>query len=209
MHDQPNELDGRVRLLDESVERLNSEVASLKLEVATLVSAIHELQFQHTGLRASAPATIPIDAPSRPSMAPAAIVVAMVAALLSWQLIVTPRQKLNSVQAAHVVGPARAPLPPPLDPLSSKTERVIVAVEPTVYKGTLTVNADRPGARVFVNRRNVGTVPIRVRNLRAGSHLVWVESEGYRRWTRVVTVPAERVTRVSVDLEPIEHAVQN
>jgi hypothetical protein len=67
----------------------------------------------------------------------------------------------------------------------------------------LSVNADRPGAIVFVNRRIVGPAPVRVRNLRAGAHLVWVESDGYKRWTRVVTVPAERVTRVSADLEPI------
>ena len=49
---------------------------------------------------------------------------------------------------------------------------------------------------------NVGTAPVRVTNLRAGAHLVWVESEGFRRWTRVVTVPAERVTRVTASLEP-------
>ena len=34
-------------------------------------------------------------------------------------------------------------------------------------------------------------------NLRAGSHLIWIERDGYRRWTRVVQVPADRVTRVS------------
>ena len=49
----------------------------------------------------------------------------------------------------------------------------------------------QPGATVFVNRQNVGIAPVRVTNLRAGAHLVWVESEGFRRWTRVVTVPAE------------------
>jgi hypothetical protein len=64
------------------------------------------------------------------------------------------------------------------------------------------VGADQPGAIVFVNRENVGIAPVRVKNLRAGAHLVWVESEGYRRWTRVVTVPAEKVTRVSAALEP-------
>jgi len=53
-----------------------------------------------------------------------------------------------------------------------------------------------------VNRESVGIAPVRVENLRAGAHLVWVESDGYRRWTRVVTVPAEKVTRVTADLEP-------
>lgn len=61
---------------------------------------------------------------------------------------------------AHVVepaAPANASPEPKATPATS---------EPTVYKGTLTVNADRPGATVFVNRKSVGTAPVRVRNLR-------------------------------------------
>jgi hypothetical protein len=95
--------------------------------------------------------------------------------------------------AAPTIEEARQSTEPPLTPL----------VEPTIYRGTLTVVADHPDADVFVNRRPVGKAPVRLRNLRAGAHLVWVEHDGYRRWTRVVTVPAERVTRVSADLEPI------
>jgi hypothetical protein len=44
---------------------------------------------------------------------------------------------------------------------------------------------------------------LRLTNLRAGSHLIWVERDGYRRFTRVVPVPADRVTRLFADLEPI------
>ena len=47
----------------------------------------------------------------------------------------------------------------------------------------------------------MGKTPVRVSGLRAGSHLVWIEREGYRLWTRVVAVPADNVTRVSVALE--------
>jgi hypothetical protein len=42
-----------------------------------------------------------------------------------------------------------------------------------------------------------------VRNLKAGSHLVWIERDGYRRFTRVVQVPADRVSRLWADLEPL------
>ena len=76
-------------------------------------------------------------------------------------------------------------------------------IKPTIYRGTLSVNADRPGATVFVNHQNMGPAPVRVRNLRAGAHLVWIERDGYQRWTRVVQVPADRVSRVWADLEPI------
>jgi hypothetical protein len=44
---------------------------------------------------------------------------------------------------------------------------------------------------------------MRLEDLRAGSHLIWIEREGYRRWTRVVAVAADRISRVSVSLEPL------
>jgi hypothetical protein len=85
------------------------------------------------------------------------------------------------------------------DPRIEKPERA----EPrmvTNYVGTLTVDAN-PEGEVFLNRKNVGRTPVRLENLRAGSHLIWIERDGYRRWTRVVPVAADRVSRVSADLE--------
>jgi PEGA domain len=202
VYDQPNEIHRRVGQLEESVERLTSEVTSLKLELATLISALRDTHFQQPHRAPEAVQRIYIAPPVRASMAPATIVVMLAVGLLSWQLTVTPHRD-PSIAPAHR---AAAAIDRVVDPVAhaavpdkASTAR---ATEPTVYKGTLSVNADRPGATVFVNRKSVGTAPVRVRNLRAGSHLVWVESDGYRRWTRVVTVPAERVTRVSVDLEP-------
>ena len=70
------------------------------------------------------------------------------------------------------------------------------------FVGTLSIDAD-PGGEVFINRQSAGHTPLRLTNLRAGSHLIWVERDGYRRWTRVVQVPADRVTRLSAELEPL------
>ena len=70
------------------------------------------------------------------------------------------------------------------------------------YVGTLSIDAD-PGGDVFVDRKPAGHTPLRLPNLRAGSHLIWIERDGYRRFTRVVQVPSDRVTRVSAELEPI------
>jgi PEGA domain len=199
VHDQSSE-----------IERLSTEVASLKLELATLVSALREHQSPTPRPPAAPRAFRKPEPPSRPSPAPAAIVVLLATSLLSWQLITGPRADGTTdarpamAETARGVGQPRnaaprpviesAPTEPPLTPL----------VKPTVYKGTLSVSADRPGARVYVNRREVGVAPVRVPNLKAGAHLVWIEHEGFRRWTRVITVPAERVTRVSADLEPVE-----
>lgn len=204
--DQSHSVDDRVARLDESIERLTSDVASLKLELATLTSALRELRAERSGRRtAASDAPPPVEPPVKPSLAPAAVVVLLATAVLSWRLIAVP--PVSQISAPPVAAVAAQLLPPPLPdqpaPWRPSTEPPITPlVKPTIYKGTLSVNADRPGATVFVNRQNVGVAPVRIRNLRAGAHLVWIERDGYRRWTRVVTVPAERVTRVSADLEP-------
>jgi hypothetical protein len=200
------------------LERLRSEITALKLELATLTSAIRELQHRQSGHRLAIPANaLKPEPPLRPSLVPAVVVVLLAVGLLSWRVSVTPRaEQVRSVATGN-----REPEPGNREPASGNRSAAIPDTgsripnkivddkpfdfaqgKPTVYKGTLSVRADHPDATVFVNRRNVGTAPVRVNNLRAGAHLVWVERDGYRRWTRVVNVPAETVTRVDADLEP-------
>jgi hypothetical protein len=73
---------------------------------------------------------------------------------------------------------------------------------PTTYFGTLTVDAS-PAGEVLLNRESVGRTPLRLEKLRAGHHLIWIERDGYRRWTRVVAVAANRISRVSATLDPL------
>jgi hypothetical protein len=202
---QSNIPDGRVERLESTVERLTSEVTSLKLELATLVSVLRERSVQEVPRLPASAQPSKVQQPSRPSVTPAAVVVLLATSLLSWQLIKTPA---SVTSPPAVQSPAPRPDVLPVFELPPTEPPITPLVKPTIYRGTLAINADRPGATVFVNRRNVGTAPVRVRNLKAGAHLVWVESNGYRRWTRVVTVPAERVTRISADLEPIEPGVE-
>ncbi|HYE87409.1 MAG TPA: PEGA domain-containing protein [Vicinamibacterales bacterium] len=217
MYDQPNELESTAHSdlstqRDESVKRLASEVVALRAEIAALRGALHDIQSQQqTPVRGAASVRPRVEPPVRPSPAPAATVVLLAAGLLSWQLLSSPRLEraaqpqthaaerttnpAASGRAVHATNPVDVPATePPVTPL----------VMPTVYRGTLAIAAAQPGARVFVNRREVGVAPVRVRNLKAGAHLVWIERDGYRRWTRVVTVPAERVTRVTAALEPLD-----
>lgn len=217
MQDRPTERDD-ARLLDQialrtDIDRLTTEVASLKLELATLVSAHRDSQRQQrpSGVRIPVAKARQVEPPVRPSVAPATVVVMLAVGLLSWQLIATPRiDRINAPSSRPAYAAPSTPAVPSSNPrvelhtaTPATTEPPVTPlVRPTIYTGTLSVRADAPGATVFVNRRNVGTAPVRVANLRAGAHLVWVESEGFRRWTRVVTVPAERVTRVTASLEP-------
>jgi hypothetical protein len=78
----------------------------------------------------------------------------------------------------------------------------VAARSPVAYVGTLTIDAS-PDGEVFLNRKSVGRTPLRLDKLRAGSHLIWIERDGHRRWTRVVAVAADKVSRVTADLDPI------
>ena len=70
------------------------------------------------------------------------------------------------------------------------------------FLGTLAVESDPVGAVVYVNQERVGFTPLVLQDLRAGSHAVWIESEGYRRWSAGVLVPADKRTRIVVTLLP-------
>ena len=65
---------------------------------------------------------------------------------------------------------------------------------------TLSIDSD-PAADVFVDRQPAGRTPLRIAKLKAGSHLIWMERDGYLRYTRVLQVPAVRVSRVVATLE--------
>jgi hypothetical protein len=99
--------------------------------------------------------------------------------------------------SAVATGPARAAPAPAKRSLAGNPAPRAVS-----YVGTLTVESD-PDGDVYLNRKNVGRTPVRLEKLRAGSHLIWIERDGYRRWTRVVAVAADRVSRVSASLDPL------
>ena len=58
-----------------------------------------------------------------------------------------------------------------------------------------------PGARCSSIVGTRAPTPVRLHESSRRLTFVWVESEGYRRWTRVVTVPSDRVTRSRSDVE--------
>jgi hypothetical protein len=103
-----------------------------------------------------------------------------------------PVNLLQTVNAPRTLGASRA--------LNAPTARE--APQAARYVGTLSIDAS-PAGEVFVDRQPAGPTPLRLTNLRAGSHLIWIERDGYRRFTRVVQVPSDRVTRLSAELEPI------
>jgi len=92
---------------------------------------------------------------------------------------------------------AIATRPPSVDAPATRA----AAAPSTEYFGTLAIASTPSGAAVFVDRQQVGQTPLELPHVRAGSHAVRIEREGYQRWTAAVNVPASQITRVTVKLD--------
>ena len=55
---------------------------------------------------------------------------------------------------------------------------------------------------MFLDRKYVGETPVQLTELRAGSHVVWIERDGYQRWTASVLVAADKQTQIAATLQP-------
>jgi hypothetical protein len=98
-------------------------------------------------------------------------------------------------------GPARATRTPPTVGVSRVGESANQTVQP--YVGVLTVDSEPTGSAVFVDQQHVGETPLKLTRLRAGSHVVRIEREGYDRWTAAVLVAADKQTSVSAKLQAL------
>jgi hypothetical protein len=216
-------LSGRLDRLEHAHERELGQLSLLRSEVATLVAAIDDIK-KREARRANYAAKLPaLPAPtvrrSRTAAAVIGAVVGLAIGVLGWM-----KWQGDSIVSANDTPPAVvAEAPEPIDdPAPAAPPQPAIALASTVvppaprevstrdidqpqrddatYVGTLSIDAS-PGGAVFINRKPAGQTPVRINNLKAGSHLVWIERDGYRRFTRVVQVPANRVSRVSAELE--------
>jgi len=99
--------------------------------------------------------------------------------------------KLQPERGTRTASAERAPEPDP-EPASSGSN------------GVLFVDSRPRGAQVFVDGRLVGTTPLRLPEVRIGSHVVRLELSGHRRWSTSASVAAAGETRVTGSLDPIQ-----
>ncbi len=92
----------------------------------------------------------------------------------------------------------RAVTPP--QPVASSTQP---SGRPAVGTGSIYVDSRPRGARVFVDGRAAGVTPLRLGDVRAGSHTVRLELVDHRAWTDRRYVLAGQETRVTGSLERI------
>jgi hypothetical protein len=69
------------------------------------------------------------------------------------------------------------------------------------FAGGLAVDSRPTGAKVFMDGRLVGTTPMALSSVPAGSHAIRLEHEGYQRWSSSVRVVASEQNRVTASLE--------
>lgn len=72
---------------------------------------------------------------------------------------------------------------------------------PAARTGALLVESRPAGAQVQVDGRAVGTTPLLLSGMAAGSHSVRIEIQGYQVWTTAVDVVAAQQTRVAASLD--------
>jgi hypothetical protein len=69
------------------------------------------------------------------------------------------------------------------------------------FIGTLEVLSDPPGASVAVNNQHMGTTPLVLRDLPAGTHAVRVDAPGFQRWSRAILVATGKHAKVEATLK--------
>ena len=67
-------------------------------------------------------------------------------------------------------------------------------------RGSVAIDSIPPGARVLVDGRRVGSTPLVLEDVPAGTRLVRVEADGYPVWAWTVRVVANQRSRVTVKL---------
>jgi hypothetical protein len=65
----------------------------------------------------------------------------------------------------------------------------------------LTVESRPAGAKVFLDGRLVGTTPLMLPGVTVGEHALYLDRDGYRRWSSAVRVVTTEQNRVTASLD--------
>jgi hypothetical protein len=109
-----------------------------------------------------------------------------------------PAQSYTETPVTEAAAPiATAEVPPPPVPRASMTRPAS-----TSGTGALFVLSRPSGAQVFLDERLVGTTPLSLSDVAAGTHAVQITLPGHQRWTTAVSVRGGESARVAASLEP-------
>jgi len=94
-----------------------------------------------------------------------------------------PAPKPSVVRRPPAPAPAAAPSPASTAPTPAAAPEV----------GTLRIDSDVPGARVFIDQEYIGTTPVTVPNIKPGTHTLNLSAQGYDGFAETIDVsPGQR-----------------
>jgi len=100
-----------------------------------------------------------------------------------------------------LVVPLAAPRPTAVRGTQSTTPAPATPATIGRYAGDLVIESKPTGARVYIDSKLAGTTPLLLRHVAAGTHVVRLERDGYRRWSSAVRIVAAERNRVTASLE--------
>ncbi len=80
----------------------------------------------------------------------------------------------------------------------------LVPKERVVESGSVAVNSNPQGARVYLDNDYKGNTPINLREVRPGRHNIKVTLSGYEEWITNITITPSKVERIYADLKVLE-----
>jgi len=102
----------------------------------------------------------------------------------------TPPPAAAPVETVRVAAPPRRQTTPPAAPPAA----------PAAAQGYISVNSNPPG-NLFIDGRDLGSVPVIEQPVSAGRHTIRVERPGFKTKTEVINVPANNTVRRTYVLE--------
>lgn len=119
-----------------------------------------------------------------------AVAVLVAAALAFWLLARQPAEPKGPPPAPRArTSPLPRPAPTPA-PEARATPRPRAEPRAETAAATLRVDADVPGANVFLDRKFLGTTPVETRDFEPGPHRLNVSAEGYEMYGESVELAA-------------------
>lgn len=119
----------------------------------------------------------------------------------------TPTVIQNVIEGVHVIEVRKAPGLPwkqTVEVKANEQKKVHAELAALMNGGTgvVRVISDTPGARAFIDGTDMGPVPVDIKDVKAGPHIIQVKAPGFQASTKDVTVAAGGSQIVNVTLNP-------
>ncbi|MDX2092860.1 MAG: PEGA domain-containing protein [Kofleriaceae bacterium] len=119
----------------------------------------------------------------------------------------TPSVINNVIEGVHVIEVRKAPGPPWRQTVTVTANqqtkvRAEIAALLNGGVGVIRVLSDAQGARAFIDGTDMGPVPVDIKDVKAGDHIIQVKAPGFQTGEKQVSVIAGRSEIVKFDLNP-------